>query len=78
MMGATGRSWEGMRTGVLARLSFLRTKQLSRAWGLGGGYYFYLFLFLLQMLLCCRFAPDSETQFYCLRWEREEILTPNG
>lgn len=76
-MGATGRNSEGMRTGVFARLGFLRTKQLSRARELGG-YYFYLFLFLLQMLLCCGLAPDSETKFYSPRWVREESLTPNG
>lgn len=61
MMGATGRNLEGM-TAVFARLSFPSTKQFLRAWGLGG-YYFYLFIFLLQMFLCCRLVPDSETHF---------------
>lgn len=56
MMGARGRNSEGTRTGVFARFGFLRTKQLSRAQGLGG-YYFYLFIFLLQMLLCWRLSP---------------------
>lgn len=60
MMRARGRNLEGTRTGVFARFGFLRTKQLSRARGLGG-YYFYLFIFFSRCCYAGAFPPDLET-----------------
>lgn len=75
--GSNGEKLRGAEDRSFGQAWFSENETTFKGMGLGG-YYFHLFLFLLQMLLCCRLAFNSETKFYCLGWEREEILTPNG
>lgn len=46
-----------------------------------GGWGDIIFIYFFFFSRCCYavgLPADAETKFYCLRWEREEILTPNG